>query len=409
MKLRVLAMVLAGGEGTRLSPLTSERSKPAVPFGGRYRIVDFVLSNLLNSGIHSIYLLVQYKSQSLIEHIHNAWVLSPIIPEQFLRIVPPQMREGPEWFLGTADAVYQNLNLIETHTPDLVLVFGADHIYRMDVQQMMDYHRERQADVTVAALPVPVAEASSFGVLETQDDGRIVRFHEKPKDPKPMPSDSQRAFASMGNYIFNAELLVEELKQAKERGETDFGHHILPRLTESRRLYAYDFSSNRVPGLRDYEDQSYWRDVGTLEAYFDANRDILGLEPTFNLFNPRWPIYSSGYQGPVSKIVEGNISNSILGAGTLIKGASVKNSIIRREVVLEEDVEVEDCIIMDYTVVRRGARLKRVIVDRYNQIDPGDKIGFDRAADERRFHVSPSGIVVIPKAPYSAEISRYHG
>ncbi len=409
MTRRITAMVLAGGEGTRLAPLTADRSKPAVPFGGRYRIVDFVLSNLLNSGIHSIYLLVQYKSQSLIEHIHNAWVLSPIIPEQFIRIVPPQMREGPEWFQGTADAVYQNLNLIESHSPDLVLVFGADHIYRMDVQQMIAFHLERSADVTVAALPVPVSEASSFGVLETEQSGRIVKFHEKPKNPKPMPNDPRHAFASMGNYVFNVDTLVGQLREAKERGETDFGHHVLPRLTASHRLFAYDFSTNRVPGLRSYEEQSYWRDVGTIEAYFDANRDILGLEPKFNLFNPRWPIYSSGYQGPVSKVVEGSISNSILGAGTLIKGASVRNSIIRREVVLEDDVHVEDCIIMDYTVVRRGARLKRVIVDRYNHIGPGEVIGYDRAADEKRFHVSPSGIVVMAKAPYSGDSSRYHG
>ncbi len=409
MKLRVLAMVLAGGEGSRLSPLTAERSKPAVPFGGRYRIVDFVLSNLLNSGIHSIYLIVQYKSQSLIEHIHHAWVLSPIIPDQFVRVVPPQMREGPEWYQGTADAVHQNLNLINYHMPDLVLVFGADHIYRMDVQQMVSWHFERKADVTVAALPVPVAQASSFGVLETTDDGRILAFHEKPEQPKPMPSDPTRAFASMGNYVFNANLLMHELQQAKERGDTDFGHHILPRLTQNCRLFAYDFSTNRVPGLRDYEEQHYWRDVGNIEAYFEAHHDILGLEPKFNLFNPRWPIYSSGYQGPVAKVVDGTIKNSILGSGTLIKGATVRNSVVRREVVLEEDVEIEDCIIMDYTVIRQGARLKRVIVDRYNQIQPGDRIGFDRAADENRFHVSPSGIVVVPKAPYSPEISRYHG
>ena len=409
MKLRVLAMVPAGGEGSRLSPLTAERSKPAVPFGGRYRIVDFVLSNLLNSGIHSIYLIVQYKSQSLIEHIHHAWVLSPIIPDQFVRVVPPQMREGPEWYQGTADAVHQNLNLINYHMPDLVLVFGADHIYRMDVQQMVSWHFERKADVTVAALPVPVAQASSFGVLETTDDGRILAFHEKPEQPKPMPSDPTRAFASMGNYVFNANLLMHELQQAKERGDTDFGHHILPRLTQNCRLFAYDFSTNRVPGLRDYEEQHYWRDVGNIEAYFEAHHDILGLEPKFNLFNPRWPIYSSGYQGPVAKVVDGTIKNSILGSGTLIKGATVRNSVVRREVVLEEDVEIEDCIIMDYTVIRQGARLRRVIVDRYNHIQPGDRIGFGRAADESRFHVSPTGIVVVPKAPYSPEISRYHG
>jgi glucose-1-phosphate adenylyltransferase len=401
-------MVLAGGEGSRLAPLTQERSKPAVPFGGRYRIVDFVLSNLVNSGIRSIYLLVQYKSQSLIEHINRSWVLSSIVPDHFITVVPPQMREGPEWFQGTADAVYQNLNLLAYHGPDLVAVFGADHVYRMDLRQMIDFHRDSGAAASVAALRVPVEQASAFGVIAVDHDGRIRDFVEKPQNPPTMPGDPTHCLVSMGNYLFNSDVLVKALHQSNERGENDFGRHILPRLIRSHRVYAYDFSTNHVPGLREYEEQDYWRDVGTIDAYFDANQDVLGAEPRFNLFNPRWMVTSSNYQGPNAKIVDGTIRNCMLGAGVLIKGAKVVNSIIRREVVLEADVEIEDCIIMDYTVIRRGARLRRVIVDRYNTIEPDAAIGFDTEADRRSWFVTDSGIVVVPKADYNSEIIRYH-
>jgi len=405
--MKVLAMVLAGGQGARLHPLTAERSKPAVPYSGRYRIVDFVLSNLVNSDIHSIYLLVQYKSQSLIEHVNKSWGLSHIIPGQFITVVPPQMRAGPEWFEGTADAVYQNINLIERHAPDMVAVFGADHIYRMDLRQMIDFHQRKQAHVSVATLPVPLQEASNFGIVDAGSDGRIRGFLEKPKNPPCMPNDASRAYASMGNYLFETDVLLTALKEAKERGESDFGGHILPRLIHSHRVVAYDFADNYVPGLRAYEDQSYWRDVGTIDAYFEANRDTLGLEPRFNLFNPRWFINSSNYQGPSAKIVTGEIENSVLSAGTVIKGARVRNSVIRREVVLEADVEIDDCIIMDYTLIRRGARLKRVIVDRYNVIEAGTRIGYDAAADSARYTVSAGGVTVVPKGCDLPDITRY--
>ncbi len=404
---RILALVLAGGEGTRLNPLTEERSKPAVPFGGRYRIVDFVLSNLVNSDINSIYALVQYKSQSLIEHIRNAWVLTPILPHHFITVVPPQMREGPEWFQGTADAVYQNLNLIEPHNPDLVAVFGADHVYRMNVRDMAAFHADRNADVTVSALPVPIAEASSFGVIDTDDDGRIREFLEKPADPPPMPGNAARSYASMGNYLFRTDVLIEALQEAKERGEKDFGRDVLPRMIRSHRVYAYDFATSRVPGLRPYEEPAYWRDVGTLDAYYDANMDTLGLQPRINLFNWRWPILSRDYQGPVASIVKAEIANSDIAAGTLLHDVKVSNSIIRREVVLEEGAEIEDSIIMDYSIVRRGARIRRAIVDRYNVVGEGDRIGFDLAADRARHHVTDSGIVVVPKAPFRADTRRY--
>jgi glucose-1-phosphate adenylyltransferase len=405
---KIVAMVLAGGEGTRLAPLTAERSKPAVPFGGRYRIVDFVLSNLLNSGVHAVYMLVQYKSQSLIEHVSRAWALSPVIPEQFITVVPPQMREGPEWFQGTADAVYQNLNLMDYHDPTLVLVFGADHVYRMDLCGMIDFHRATGAHATVAALPIPVEQASSFGIIAADADGRVRGFQEKPKqDPLTMPGRPTHAYASMGNYIFDADVLVRAVLEAKERGENDFGHHVLPRMVSTHKVYAYDFSTNRVPGLRDYEDQSYWRDVGTIQAYFDANQDVLGAEPRLNLFNPRWMIRSSGYQGPPAKILDGSIRNSMLGDGTLVKGASVRNSILRREIVLEQDVELDECIIMDYVIVRKGSKLKRVIVDRYNTIEENSRIGFDREADARKYHVTDTGITVLAKGAYTPEFSRF--
>jgi glucose-1-phosphate adenylyltransferase len=399
---RIIAFVMAGGQGSRLQPLTADRSKPSVPFGSRYRIVDFVLSNLVNSQIRTIYLLVQYKSQSLIEHVRRSWTISPLLQDQFVTVVPPQMMSGETWFQGTSDAVYQNIGLIETHAPDLVAVFGADHIYRMDIRQMVAFHKDSQADVTIAALPVPLREASGFGVITAAPDGRVQAFQEKPTDPSPIPGDPGHAFASMGNYIFRTDVLMAALKDAHRNGETDFGGHILPRLLRDHRLFAYDFASNEVPGIKPYEQRVYWRDVGTIDAYFDAHRDVLGDEPVFDMFNPQWPIFSSNYQGPVARVLGGQLRNSLLGAASVIHdGGYIKDSIIRREAVIEDDVELEDCIIMDYTRIGRGARLRRVIVDRHNHIEPGDRIGFDPEADRRRFHVSESGITVIGRGPRS--------
>jgi len=404
---RVLAMVLAGGEGTRLHPLTVDRSKPAVPFGSRYRIVDFVLSNLINSGVLSVYLLVQYKSQSLIEHVRKAWMGVPSVPGQFVTVMPPQMYEGAESFSGTSDAVYQNLHRLAVDRPTLVAVFGADHVYRMDVRQMIDFHRQHQADVTVAALPVARAAASAFGVIDCAADGRIRAFVEKPSDPPPMPGDPDRAYASMGNYLFNPEVLAAELAVARQRGEKDFGRHVLPRLVGTHRVHAYDFSTNRVPGIRAHEEPAYWRDVGAIDDYYAANMDTLGAEPKLHLFNPRWPILSSAYHGPAANVLRGEIENSHLGAGSLTRGARVRNSIIRREVLLEEDVEVDDSIIMDYCVLRRGARVRRAIVDRYNVIGQGERIGYDAAADRARYHVSDAGIAVVPIAPVRGDTNMY--
>ncbi len=405
--MKVLAMVLAGGQGSRLHPLTAERSKPAVPFGSRYRVVDFVLSNLANSEIRGIYLLVQYKSQSLIEHVNKAWGLSHAIPGHFVTVVPPQMREGTDWFQGTSDAVWQNINLIERHAPDMVAVFGADHIYRMDVRQMIDIHKQNSAHVSVAAIPVPLDLAPSFGIIDADAKGRIRGFLEKPENPPPMPSDPSRAFGSMGNYLFNTDVLLEALREAKARGEHDFGQHILPRLIHTRQVFSYNFADNRIPGISDYEEQAYWRDVGTLDAYYAAHHDVLGAKANFDLFNPQWFINSSNYQGPSPRIVAAQIENSVIGAGSLIKGARIRNSILRREVFVEDEVEIDDCVIMDYAIIRRGTRLKRVIVDRCNEIAANSRIGFDVAADRARYTVSAGGVVVVPRGPDVPDVTRY--
>jgi len=400
-RVRILAFVMAGGQGKRLQPLTAERSKPAVPFGARYRIVDFVLSNLINSKIFSVYVLVQYKSQSLIEHIRKAWTLSPIQAEQFITVVPPQMLESQEWFLGTADAVYQNINLIEEQHPDLIAVFGADHLYRMDIRQMVRFHLEREAAVSVAAIPVPIEQASSFGIIGVDEASRIREFQEKPETPAPMPGDATHAYASMGNYLFDAEVLIDALQESHRLGETDFGHHTLPRVINTRRCYAYNFADNRIPGIKAYEESAYWRDVGTIDAYYEANMDLLEQQPRFNVFNPQWPIYSSNYQGPVVKINSGEIANTMIGAATMVNGATIRNSIIRREVMLEEGARIENCIIMDFVRICRGAHLRRVIVDRHNHIEAEARIGIDLDEDRKHYHVTPSGVVVVPQGRVS--------
>lgn len=295
----ILAMVLAGGQGSRLRPLTDNHAKPAISFGGSYRLVDFVLSNLVNSGIDSIYLLAQYKPESLIWHIQDNWDFASRGWNGFVRVVQPRREQG-EQYLGTADAVYKNLVLIERHAPSIVAVFAADHIYRMDVRQMVNFHRERDADVTVAAARVPIGLASSFGVITTGDKGEIRDFQEKPEYPNAIPSHPECAYASMGNYLFDTEVLVESLEQALRDGETDFGAHILPRLIHNRYVYAYDFAENCVPGVQMHEEPAYWRDVGTLDAYAAAHHDIAGHEPRFDLLNLHWPILPARFSPPSS-------------------------------------------------------------------------------------------------------------
>ena len=395
---RVLAMILAGGMGKRLYPLTRDRTKPAVPFGGRFRIADFVLSNFVNSGILSLYVLVQYKAQSLIEHLRASWRTGGLVPDHFINVVPPQMRLGEMWYRGSADAVFQNLNLIEDFNPDLVAVFGADHIYRMDVNQMVAFHREREADVTVAARPVLLGEASDFGILEVDGKSRVVNFVEKPTAPRPMPKDPSRAYASMGNYLFSRETLVQALlADAQRPTDHDFGKSIIPALFPTARVFAYDFQRNEVPGLKPYEESAYWRDVGTLETYWRAHMDLLGEDPRFDLDNRYWPIRSGHYQGPSARIVRADIDNAHISEGSLIKRATIRNSILGRGVWVNEGAVIEDSIIMDFTSVGKGASLRRVIVDRFNIIGTGKEIGLDLKADREHYHVDPAGLVVIPR------------
>jgi glucose-1-phosphate adenylyltransferase len=394
---KTLALILAGGKGERLFPLTVFRSKPSVPFGGRYRIVDFVLSNFINSHIYSIYLLVQYKSQSLIEHVRQNWVLSPVIRDQFVTVVPPQMRMGPEWFQGTADAVFQNLNLIKQHDPQLVIVFGADHVYRMDIRQMIDFHISNNAFVTVAARPVPVTQASSFGVIQTDREKRIIGFQEKPKKPIPSPEDPSLAYVSMGNYIFNHDVLVEALVKAERNKQHDFGTHVIPDLVGTGRVFAYDFATNVIPGTLQSEEKGYWRDVGTISSYFNAHMDMLGKQPRFELDNRLWPIHPSGYEGPAARILRGDIRNSIIAEGTIIHKARICNSVIRSGVVIEDGVRIDESIIMEKVVLRKGCRLRRTIVDKHNIIGEGETFGFDPDTDRFRCHIDASGIEIIPK------------
>lgn len=395
---RVLAIVLAGGKGERLHPLTHERSKPAVPFGGKYRIVDFVLSNCVNSGVQSIYVLVQYMSQSLIEYLRANWRTAGLTRDQFITVVPPQMRLGTMWYRGTADAVRQNLNLIHDFDPDVVVVFGADHVYRMDLGQMIQHHVDTGAHATVATIPVPLKSAPSFGIVQTDAKGRVDAFIEKPPHAKPMPGSSTHALASMGNYVFDTDVLVDLLKNKHQTdGDLDFGKNLLPGILRTHKLCAYDFSTNVLPGIKAYEEPGYWRDVGTIQSFYAANMDILGARPKLNLNNRRWFIHSGRYDGPPAKILDGRITNSIIGDGCFVRNATIKNSIIGRGVHVHDGAVVEDSIVMDFCKIRSEARLRRVIVDRFNEIPAALKLGFDRGEDAKRYFVDPAGIVVVPR------------
>ena len=395
---RVLAMIMAGGKGERLHPLTRDRSKPAVPFAGRHRIVDFVLSNFLNSEAYSVYVLVQYKSQSLIEHLRSTWRTTGLITDYFVTVVPPQMRVGPAWYKGTADAVLQNLNLIDDFNPDYVAVFGADHIYRMDVAQMVVFHQDTGAEATVAARSVPLADASKFGVLAVDAAARVIEFAEKPEVPKPMPGSPRRALVSMGNYLFSRQPLVDALlADARRSTDHEFGRSIIPEMVAGGRVYGYDLELNEVPGVKPYEEPAYWRDVGTIPAYWDAHMDLLGESPRFDLDNRYWPIRTGQHPGPAARFIGSDVDNAQVGEASLIKRATIRNSILGRSVWVNEGATVEDSIIMDHTTVGKGARLRRVIVDRFNIIPADTEIGLDTAADRRRFHVDPSGLVVVPR------------
>lgn len=387
----IVGVVLAGGQGTRLAPLTRDKAKPAVPFGERHRLIDFALSNLVNSGVPSIYVLLEHHSRSVRDHLRSAWHAQPC--QGMIRAV--QSLDRP--FLGTADAVRQSLDRLQIHSADLVLILGADHVYRMDVRQMMAMHREKRADVTVAALPVPRAEARAFGVIGCEDDGRIARFMEKPADPPAMPGDPTRAFASMGNYCFSAKALVRALQDCAHIENLDFGHHVLPRMLElGRRVYAYDFASNRIDGLPD--GGFYWRDVGTLDAYFEASLDILGAQPVFDLDRTEWPIRVTGRPWPSARLLRAKLRNARIGHGALVRDARVTNSVVRRAASIDANAELNQCVVLDGAKIGKGARLNRVIVDRDAIVPPNACIGFDRHADAKHWTVTPAGITVVTNA-----------
>ncbi len=369
-----------------------------MPFAGAYRIVDFVLSNFLNSGVFAMYVLVQYRSQSLIEHLRRAWRTGGPNRQTFITVVPPQMKGRGKWYEGTGDAVYQNLNLIHDFAPNLVAVFGADHIYRMDIQQMIQFHLDRQADVTVAALPVPILAAKGFGIIEADADQVIVGFEEKPKAPKPMPGNPQMAYSSMGNYIFNVDVLMKALEQdAGQSGSHDFGRDILPLLTKSHRAFAYNFLDNVVPGMHPYEEWGYWRDVGSLEAYWQANMDILGETPVFDLRNVSWPILTDAFGEPIASLVRSQLDHAMVGQGSLVVDATIHRSVIGRNVRIEQGAHIEESVILDGTIVGAHCRLRRVIADRFNVIPPGTDLGFEQKSHYPRALVGKKGITVLPR------------
>ena len=400
----VFAMVLAGGEGKRLAPLTADRAKPAVPFGGVYRLIDFALSNLVNAGYLRIAVLTQYKSHSLDRHLSQAWRLSPLLGN-YVTPIPAQMRRGPRWFVGSADAIYQNFNLIRDERPEHVIVFGADHIYRMDPRQMVEEHIASGAAVTVAAIRAPIEQADQFGVIETASDGRrIDAFREKPTDARPLVDAPDQVYASMGNYVFTTEALMDVVTDdAKdETSNHDIGGNLIPMLVARGEARVYDFATNHVPGATE-RDSGYWRDVGTLDAYYDAHMDLISVTPIFNLYNLQWPILTWLDPLPPAKFVfdedgrRGHALDSMVCAGVVLSGGVARRSILSPGVHLHSYAEVEDSILMHGADIGRGAVVRRAIVDKDVRIGPDARIGVDLEADRERFKVSAAGIVVIPK------------
>lgn len=402
---RVLVMVLAGGEGRRLGPLTVERAKPAVPFGGRYRIIDMVLSNFVNSGLHRIKVLTQYKSASLEEHIARAWRLSPML-DNFIETIPAQQRTGKSWFRGSADAVFQTQHVITDETPDHVCIFGGDHVYKMDVRQMLADHLEKAAEVTVAAIPVPRKEATQFGVIEVDEAGRIIAFHEKVADPPPMPGNPDMALASMGNYIFDTPSLLDSLEKDAhdEQSAHDFGRDIIPNMVKAgKKCFVYDFQKNRVPG--EDEGVGYWRDIGTIHAYWAAQMDLVAIQPAFNLYNRRWPIRTGINHDPPAKFVfrdevnarVGIATESLVSGGCIISGGRIHRSVLSNRCRVNSFSEIEESVLFEDVVIGRHVKIKRAIVDKGVEIPSGTEIGYNPEADRKKWFVSEDGITVIPK------------
>lgn len=403
---QVLVMVLAGGEGKRLFPLTLDRAKPAVPFGGRYRIIDIVLSNFVNSGLSRIKVLTQYKSASLEEHIARNWRLAPIL-DQFIEAIPAQQRTGKTWYRGSADAVWQCQHVINDERPELIWIFGADHVYKMDVRQMLAFHESSRADATVAAIPVPRETAKEYGIIEIGRGGRILAFHEKVDNPPTVPGDERMCLASMGNYVFRPDVLLRELGEDEniEESRHDFGHDILPRLVKKGAdVFAYDFATNAVPG-EEGRNRGYWRDIGSIDAYLEAQMDLIAINPQFNLYNFRWPIRTGATHDPPAKFVfrdeaqarVGIATDSMVSHGCIISGGRIHRSVLGVGCRVNSFSEVEESVLFERVRVGRHAKIRRAIIDKDVEIPSGTIIGFDRDADRARFFVTESGTVVIPK------------
>ncbi|HBE45223.1 MAG TPA: glucose-1-phosphate adenylyltransferase [Deltaproteobacteria bacterium] len=395
-----VAFILAGGIGTRLHPLTKDRAKPAVPFGGKYRIIDFTLSNCVNSGIRKIFVLPQYKSQSLIRHIRDAWsILNPELGE-FITHLSPQMRISEDWYKGTADAVYQNLYHLEQIDAEYVLILSGDHIYKMDYSYFIRAHQKKRADLTIAGVEVDIKEASRFGIIKVDDEGRVCGFYEKPSNPEPIPGKPDKAFASMGVYIFKRDLLIDILdKDAAMNTSHDFGRDIIPYMLPEHRLFVYRF------GMGKKKDADYWRDIGTIDAYWKANMDLASVSPIFNLYDKAWPIRTYEGQYPPAKTVfadedkgrAGKALDSIICSGVIISGGRVERSILSPGVRINSYAEVNESILFHNVVVGMKAKVKKAIIDKNVRVPDGMKIGFDLEKDRKRFFVSEEGVVVIPK------------
>ncbi|MEY4498552.1 MAG: hypothetical protein RJA40_657 [Actinomycetota bacterium] len=396
---RPLGIVLAGGEGKRLMPLTADRAKPAVPFGGSYRLVDFVLSNLVNAEMRKIAVLTQYKSHSLDRHITTTWRMSTLL-ENYITPVPAQQRLGPRWYTGSADAILQNFNLIHDENPNHVLVFGADHVYRMDPDQMFEAHLESGAGVTVAAIRMPRAEAHDFGVIELAEDGITIKaFHEKPSDPPAMPGHPDLCLVSMGNYIFRRDIMEEALILDSEDLESrhDLGGNIIPMLTNNGVAKVYDFANNVVPGETS-RDKGYWRDVGSIDAYYDAHMDLVSIHPIFNLYNREWPLLTNPPSLPPAKFSESGIAqDSIVGAGSIIAGGHVNRTVTSYDVHVGVGAFIDGSVLMPSVKIGDRAVVRNAILDKSVIVDPGAQIGVDLERDRQRFTVSEGGVVVVGK------------
>jgi len=396
----VLGMILAGGEGSRLRPLTDTRTKPAVPFGGSYRLIDFALNNFLNADLMKIYVLTQFKSQSLYVHMKKGWNVSGITG-RFIDPIPAQMRMGKRWYDGTADAIYQNLRFAELEEPDQVCIFGSDHIYKMDVKQMLDYHLEKKADLTVSALRMPLSEASAFGVIEVDESGCMVGFEEKPENPKSIPGDPDHALVSMGNYIFETGVLSKELEEdaVNEQSSHDFGKDIIPKLFPQGKVFVYDFTTNEIPGEKS---TGYWRDVGTIESYWQAHMDLLSEDAQFSLYNRQWQLHTYYPPLPPATVLDSedckvDINNCMISAGSYIRGAKVYKSVLGFRTNVDHHTTISESVILGDVKIGAGCSIRRAIIDKNVQIAPGTVIGENIEEDKQKYHVSDEGIVVIPK------------